>query len=293
MVSIDILSTILSFRSISSSSSPSSISRPSHVTRNAFSNRKKRKIVTSCTSATSIMFLLAVANLVASSIEHSSPKSLFAAPTPSIPREQIDHHINNRIIPPGLLGLESIVELAPETHSTPDGRTEFGKRQVSAPWPTASQPPPGESSIPTTTITTLASTTTITTLASTTSSNPQTTTSPQTSLRPTASIPDTPHPTVKPYLLTDFEYETMWNPNYNSLRLGVLLPFNAKATGGQAIVVRKTMSVRSGPVQLLCISFFVLLVEFVPGEKILTAIDSFVGYPTSCAGCESTTINPW
>ncbi|KAF8985974.1 hypothetical protein BGZ52_009706 [Haplosporangium bisporale] len=184
------------------------------------------------------MFLLAVADLVASSIEHSSPKSLLAAPTPSMPHEQINHHINNRIIPPGLCGSLSIVELAPETYSTTDRRTEFGKRQVSAPWSTASQPPPGESSIPTTTT----SSTTITTLASTTSSNPQTTTSPQSSLRPNAPIPDTPRPPVKPYLLTDFEYETMWNPDYNSLRLGVLLPFSAKATERQALLVRKTMS---------------------------------------------------
>ncbi|KAF9301104.1 hypothetical protein BGZ74_007085, partial [Mortierella antarctica] len=59
---------------------------------------------------------------------------------------------------------------------------------------------------------------------------------------PVDPIPDLPRPDEKPYLLTDFEYETMWNPDYNTLRLGVLLPFSAKPTERQALMVRKTMS---------------------------------------------------
>jgi len=80
-------------------------------------------------------------------------------------------------------------------------------------------------------------------------------------------MPDTPRPAVKPYLLTDFEYETMWNPDYNTLRLGVLLPFNAKETEQQALMVRKTMSVRSEACLLSVHFIFVLLVEFVAGEE--------------------------
>ncbi|KAG0017246.1 hypothetical protein BGZ82_000811, partial [Podila clonocystis] len=170
-------------------------------------------------------------------IELSSPKSLLRAPTRSIPSEQ-HNCINNHFIPPSALGSDStIVKLAPEaSHSTPNMRTEFGKRQV-APWPTASHPLPGDPSIPDTT----------TFLASATSSSPSppsslTTATPSSSPHPAIPSPDLPRPAVKPYLLTDFEYETMWNPDYRTVRLGVLLPFSAKATDRQSLMVRKAMS---------------------------------------------------
>ncbi|KAG0040488.1 hypothetical protein BGZ82_002204 [Podila clonocystis] len=50
-------------------------------------------------------------------------------------------------------------------------------------------------------------------------------------------------PTVKPHLLTDFEFETMWDPRMDTLRLGVLLPFNSKAPDREASLVRKGLSV--------------------------------------------------
>ncbi|KAG0326636.1 hypothetical protein BG000_001292 [Podila horticola] len=164
--------------------------------------------------------------------------SLLTAPTHSIPSEQHGQRINNHIIPVAGLGSHStIVELAPEELlSSPNARTEFEKRQV-VPWPTASHPPPGDPSIPDTT-----------TLLASSSSNPPSPPSSSTAATPTSSphpvipIPDLPRPDVKPYLLTDFEYDTMWNPNYNTLRLGVLLPFSSKPSERQSLVVRKTMS---------------------------------------------------
>lgn len=59
----------------------------------------------------------------------------------------------------------------------------------------------------------------------------------------------------------------MWNPDYNTLRLGVLLPFNTKETERQSLIVRKTMSVRSEACLLFVHFSFVLLVEFVAGEE--------------------------
>ncbi|KAG0091951.1 hypothetical protein BGZ92_011214, partial [Podila epicladia] len=169
------------------------------------------------------MLLLAITDLVASAgIEISSSDSLLTAPTRSIPSEQNNQRINQNVIPLAAHGSDStIVELV-----------------QAAPWPTASRPPPRVSSTPDTT----------TLLASTASSNPppppssSTTATPRSSPRPLIPIPDLPRPDVKPYLLTDFEYETMWNPNYNTLRLGVMLPFSAKPTERQALTVRKTMS---------------------------------------------------
>ncbi|KAG0025742.1 hypothetical protein BGZ81_006939 [Podila clonocystis] len=224
--------------SSSSSSLHSPISHTSQCVKYVSTIRKRKKTLSTCTTATSILFLLAVADLVAStSIELSSPKSLLTASTRAIPSEQYKC-INNHIILPSALGSDStIVELAQEaSHSTPNMRAEFGKRQV-APWPTASRPPPGDPSISDTT----------NFLASTTSSNPSppsslTTATPSSSPHPAIPSPDLPRPAVKPYLLTDFEYETMWNPDYRTMRLGVLLPFNAKATSRESLVVRKAMS---------------------------------------------------
>ncbi|KAF9331878.1 hypothetical protein BG006_005252 [Podila minutissima] len=181
----------------------------------------------------------AFADLVASAgIELPSSDTLLTAPTRSIPSEQHGQRINHHNIPLAALGSDStIIELAPEAlHSTLNMRTEFGARQVT-PWPTASHPPPGDPSV----------LDTIIFLASTTSSNPPppsslTTATPSPSPPPVDPIPDLPRPDEKPYLLTDFEYETMWNPDYNTLRLGVLLPFSTKPTERQALMVRKTMS---------------------------------------------------
>ncbi|KAG0089092.1 hypothetical protein BGZ92_005307 [Podila epicladia] len=49
-------------------------------------------------------------------------------------------------------------------------------------------------------------------------------------------------PTFKPRLLTDFEFDTMWDPRMDTLRLGVLLPFNSKKTDQEASLVRKGLS---------------------------------------------------
>lgn len=244
MVSINTLSSVLSFRSTTSSSSSSlhlSLLYTSHCAKNTTTAWKRKRMLSTCTTATSILFLLAVVDLVASvGIEPSSSMSLLTAPTHSIPSEQHGQRINNHIIPLAGLGSHStIVELAPEELLTsPNMRTVFEKRQV-VPWPTASHPPPGDPSIPDTT-----------TLLASSSSNPPSPPSSSTAATPTSSphpvipIPDLPRPDVKPYLLTDFEYDTMWNPNYNTLRLGVLLPFSSKPSERQSLMVRKTMSVR-------------------------------------------------
>ncbi|KAF9952264.1 hypothetical protein BGZ70_000666 [Mortierella alpina] len=42
----------------------------------------------------------------------------------------------------------------------------------------------------------------------------------------------------KPRLLTEYEYETMWDPDLRTLRLGVLLPFNTPAVGPTSALVR-------------------------------------------------------
>ncbi|KAG0357176.1 hypothetical protein BG005_003840 [Podila minutissima] len=49
-------------------------------------------------------------------------------------------------------------------------------------------------------------------------------------------------PPVKPRLLTDFEFDTMWDPRMDTLRLGVLLPFNSNDTDREASLVRKGLS---------------------------------------------------
>ncbi|KAF9575126.1 hypothetical protein EC968_004352 [Mortierella alpina] len=49
---------------------------------------------------------------------------------------------------------------------------------------------------------------------------------------------DLPRPTQKPRLLTEYEFETMWDPDLRTLRLGVLLPFNAPAMGPIPTLVR-------------------------------------------------------
>ncbi|KAG0270591.1 hypothetical protein BGZ95_001630 [Linnemannia exigua] len=60
-------------------------------------------------------------------------------------------------------------------------------------------------------------------------------------LSPGAAI-TTPRPAKKPSLLTDFEYETMWDPQPDTLRLGVLLPLNAIDHYLEASTIRKTLS---------------------------------------------------
>lgn len=50
-------------------------------------------------------------------------------------------------------------------------------------------------------------------------------------------------PTVKPHLLTDFEFETMWDPRMDTLRLGVLLPFSSNKTVRETSLVRKGLTV--------------------------------------------------
>ncbi|KAF9289444.1 hypothetical protein BGZ68_009354 [Mortierella alpina] len=56
---------------------------------------------------------------------------------------------------------------------------------------------------------------------------------------PIPQIPvDLPRPTQKPRLLTEYEFETMWDPDLRTLRLGVLLPFNAPAVGPTPALVR-------------------------------------------------------
>ncbi|KAF9952688.1 hypothetical protein BGZ72_005999 [Mortierella alpina] len=49
---------------------------------------------------------------------------------------------------------------------------------------------------------------------------------------------DSPRPTQKPRLLTEYEFETMWDPDLRTLRLGVLLPFNAPETEPASSLVR-------------------------------------------------------
>ena len=73
----------------------------------------------------------------------------------------------------------------------------------------------------------------------------------QTNLPPSATASTTvvslptalPRPPTKPRLLTDFEYNTMWDPDMNTLRLGVLLNLNAGPRERESIMVRKTLSV--------------------------------------------------
>ncbi|KAG0298657.1 hypothetical protein BGZ98_000125 [Dissophora globulifera] len=50
-------------------------------------------------------------------------------------------------------------------------------------------------------------------------------------------------PTQKPALLTDFEYETMWDADLNTLRLGVLLPLNGDPHLRDYSLTRKAISV--------------------------------------------------
>ncbi|KAK3846161.1 MAG: hypothetical protein J3R72DRAFT_516456 [Linnemannia gamsii] len=52
---------------------------------------------------------------------------------------------------------------------------------------------------------------------------------------------DIPRP-KKPRLLTDFEFDTMWNPDPNTLRLGIILSLNAQVTQREATMVRKALS---------------------------------------------------
>ncbi|KAF9100596.1 hypothetical protein BGX27_000323 [Mortierella sp. AM989] len=52
-----------------------------------------------------------------------------------------------------------------------------------------------------------------------------------------------PRPSDKPLLLTQFEYETMWDANMSTMRLGVLLALNAPFTEKETIMARKAFSV--------------------------------------------------
>ncbi|ORZ27121.1 periplasmic binding protein-like I [Lobosporangium transversale] len=49
-------------------------------------------------------------------------------------------------------------------------------------------------------------------------------------------------PKTKPHLLTDYEYETMWDPDVETLRFGVLLPLNAPTGSREHIIARKALS---------------------------------------------------
>ncbi|KAF9294506.1 hypothetical protein BGZ88_003764 [Linnemannia elongata] len=53
---------------------------------------------------------------------------------------------------------------------------------------------------------------------------------------------DMPRPAQKPRLLTQFEFDTMWDPDPKTLRLGILLSLNAPSTQREAIMVRKAIS---------------------------------------------------
>jgi hypothetical protein len=54
-----------------------------------------------------------------------------------------------------------------------------------------------------------------------------------------------PRPARKPSLLTDYEYESMWDPQPDTIRFGVLLPLNAIDHYLEASTVRRTLSVKS------------------------------------------------
>jgi hypothetical protein len=56
-------------------------------------------------------------------------------------------------------------------------------------------------------------------------------------------VTEFPRPHMKPRLLTDFEYDTMWDPNMTTLRLGVLLNLNVGPQDREAVMVRKALSV--------------------------------------------------
>lgn len=53
----------------------------------------------------------------------------------------------------------------------------------------------------------------------------------------------TPRPATKSSLLTDYEYVTMWDPQPDTIRFGVLLPLNAIDPYLEASIVRKSLSV--------------------------------------------------
>lgn len=56
-------------------------------------------------------------------------------------------------------------------------------------------------------------------------------------------IPTSPRPRTKPWMLTDYEYDNYWDPKPNTLRLGVLLPFNANPQDRESSLARKGLSV--------------------------------------------------
>ncbi|KAF8953709.1 hypothetical protein BGZ46_003157, partial [Entomortierella lignicola] len=72
---------------------------------------------------------------------------------------------------------------------------------------------------------------------------PSTTNAPPPSSTVFNSSPLSPRPLVKPPLLTDYEYNTYWDPNPESLRLGVLLPFSASPEDRDSALARKGLSV--------------------------------------------------
>ncbi|KAG9326519.1 hypothetical protein KVV02_007668 [Mortierella alpina] len=51
-----------------------------------------------------------------------------------------------------------------------------------------------------------------------------------------------PRPPRKPWLLTDDEYQNLWDPKVNTLRIGVLLSLNVDAQDREATLVRKALS---------------------------------------------------
>ncbi|KAF9579093.1 hypothetical protein BGW38_004800, partial [Lunasporangiospora selenospora] len=51
-----------------------------------------------------------------------------------------------------------------------------------------------------------------------------------------------PRPPEKPFILTDYEYETLWEPNMTTLRLGLLVPLNPPRDTKITTLLRKTIS---------------------------------------------------
>ncbi|KAF9907739.1 hypothetical protein BX616_000340, partial [Lobosporangium transversale] len=76
-----------------------------------------------------------------------------------------------------------------------------------------------------------------------TQSPPEVSVTTSTGSAPTLAPPITaPRPSVKPGLLTDYEYENYWDPDPNTLRLGVLLSFNENPEKREAAMVRNSLS---------------------------------------------------
>lgn len=62
--------------------------------------------------------------------------------------------------------------------------------------------------------------------------------------QPVGPLVSSSRPAKKPSLLTDYEYEYMWDPQPNTIRFGVLLPLNAIDHYLEASTVRRTLSVK-------------------------------------------------